>query len=223
MDDFEIAILEAAQRMDIFGDANSAAFPSTSKGGQYFAQLKTLLAQLPEPSITKESTGSAKKSNTRRKAVLSREIIAKLRLVANTADLIEEEEEDFENTFDLPRGRMSYQQQLGKAETFLQNGEPIKAKFFDYGLPEDTFSDLAADVAAFNDANQNQKSAGIESVGANADLDEVFEQILEIRRKLKVVVKNAFGRDAEKFAEWTTASHIERPQKRRETNEPPTT
>ncbi len=209
----ENAIFNGGITMDSFGDANTAAFKDTKAAG-YFVDLKALVAEANEFGSLRRSSGSAKESNTEHKGVLKRSVIANLREIARTAKLKDEEEPDFINEFDMPPHNLNYQKTLEVAHAFIEKGTPIEASFKSYGLKAGTFAELTADTAALELANRQQGSAGTTKVGANARLDEVLKGILDLRRKIDVIARNIFAGDAQKLAEWLTASHVERSPRR---------
>lgn len=209
----ENAIFDAGIRMDSFGDANTNAFKNTKAVG-YFVDLKALVVEANEFGGLRRASGSAMESNTEHKGVLKRSVIANLREIARTAQLMEDEEPDFVNEFKLPRNNLNYQKTLEFAHAFADQGAPIEASFKEYGLPDGTFQELIADTAALEQANEQQGAAGTTKVGANARVDEVLKGILDQRRKIDVITRNIFANNAQKLAEWLSASHVERAAKR---------
>jgi len=209
----ENAIFNTGITMDSFGDANAAAFKDTKAVG-YFVDLKALVAEASESGSLRRASGSARESNTEHKGVLKRSVIANLREIARTAQLKEDEEPDFVNEFKLPPHNLNYQKTIEVAHAFADKGTPIEAEFTEYGLPAGTFQELTDDTAALEQASRQQGAAGTTKVGANARLDEVLKGILDQRRKIDVVARNIFADNAQKLAEWLTASHVERSARR---------
>ncbi len=209
----ENAIYNTGITMDSFGDANETAFKDTKAVG-YFVDLKALVAEASEFGSLRRASGSAKESNTEHKGVLKRSVIANLREIARTAQLKEDEEPDFVNEFKLPPHNLNYQKTIEVAHAFADKGTPIEAEFTEYGLRAGTFQELTDDTAALEQANRQQGAAGTTKVGANARLDEVLKGILDQRRKIDVIARNIFADNAQKLAEWLTASHVERSARR---------
>ena len=218
----ENAIYDAGIRMDSFGDANVDVFKNTKAVG-YFATMKTRVAEAGEFGSLRRSSGSAATSSTNHKSVLRRGVLADLRAIAKTANLMEDEDPNFVNEFKLLPHNLNYQVTIELAHAFADKGEPLEAEFVSLGLPAGTFADLRADTAALEAANRQKGAAGTTRVGANAQLDEVLKGILDARRGIDVVARNLFRDNPQKLAEWMTASHIERSPTRARNGGNPTT
>ena len=207
-------IFNAGIKMDVFGDANANAF-KTTKGEEYFVDLKTLVAEAEQFGSLRRSSGSARDSNTLHKGVLKRSVIVNLREIARTARLKADEEPDFVNEFIIPNTNLNYQKTIELAIAFAEKGTPIETGFTPYGLPAGTFAELGEDTDALEQATRQQGSSATTTVGANARLDEVLKGILDLRRKIDVIARNIFANNPQKLAEWLTASHVERAAKQR--------
>lgn len=205
----QIAITNGGIRMDAFGDVNGSLFKDTKAVG-YFVNLKALVAEAREFGSLRQSSGSAKVSNTQHKGVLKRSVTAYLRSIARAANLKEEEEEDFVNELIVPRGNLNYQRTIEVALSFIEKGTPIEASLKLYGLQAGTFAELTEDTADLEQANRQQGSAATTTVGANARLENALKGILDMRRKIGEIAKGVLADNPQKLAEWLTASHIEK-------------
>lgn len=214
--------LDALQRIDSFGTANpdlATKFPVTV---ELFASIKNAITQIGAAGASRESSSSLGRSETLTKTAIFNEIYADLRVIAQTADILEERIPNFANTFTLPRRMMSVAQLLDKAKAVHADSDAVKAHFVAYGLPEKFREDLQADITALEAAAEAQTDAKRTTVGANAAAEATLDDALEARRTLDRILRNHFRSDAQKLAEWLTASRVERaPQKPEDEPEPP--
>jgi hypothetical protein len=222
MSDRKRNILEACERIEYYNQANPQLKTELPYAFELFTANQGLISRLNAAGIASVSATSAGMSGTRSKVARSREIHADLRLVRKTAKQIEKKVAGFQNTFILPHGRLSYQQLIEYAESFIADAAAYQAEFAKRGLTEQFFTDLAADVAEFKEAAQQQQDGRRTSVGATADTEAILEDALETRRELKTILENHYRNDPAKLAEWLTASHIERKKSGAANNHPPT-
>lgn len=214
MSDRKRNILDAAQRIDYFSESN----PQLATEVPYTVELsmnnKNNIARLNQAGITSASADGAGTSGTRSKVAQYNEIINDLRLVAKTARRIEKKVQGFQNTFTLPRGGLTYDEGLARADSFIADAPANKDNFSKYALTPQFFTDLAADVEAFRDSWQQQADAKRTGVGATADTETILEDTLDNHKELDRVLKNHYRNNPQKLAEWLTASHIERKKKK---------
>ena len=210
MSDRKRNVLDAAQRIDFYGEANPQLKTEVPYTVELFNVNKSCIDRLVQAGITSASAGGAGTSGTRSKAARFEEIVDDLRLVAKTARRMEKKDPNFVNTFILPRGNPTYDEAMERADSFLRDAPANRAGFTQYALTEQFFAELAADVAEFRDAWQQQADGKRTGVGATADTDAAIEAFLDNRKELDRVLKNRFRTDPVKLAEWLTASHIER-------------
>jgi hypothetical protein len=110
---------------------------------------------------------------------------------------------------------------LEKVRGFAHDLAPVRSDFTDLGMPADVIEDLEADIAAFEAAYNAQGDARRGGVGANADIDRILDELLEVKQNLNVVARNIYRCNPQKLAEWKTAYHGGRARKSRETETPP--
>jgi hypothetical protein len=219
MNDRKREILNASERIDFYDEANPQLATELAVTVELFAANKTNITRLHEAGITSDTSSAAGKSSTRSKVARSRQIQSDLRRVARTARLIEKKVAGFQNTFDVPRGGLSYQELIDKANAFIVNHVANKTHFAKYGLNDAFFEELQADVTELGEASEGQADAKRTGVGVTADSEAALEDTLEVRGELKIAIENHYKNNPQKLAEWLTASHIKR---RGETETPPT-
>jgi hypothetical protein len=206
--------LDALQRIDSFGTANPDLATKLPVTVELFADVKAAITELGEAGMSRESSTSLGRSETLAKTAVYNEIYADLRIISQTADILERKIPNFPNTFTLPRDKMSTAQLLDKAKAVHADSDAVKAHFIAYGLPEKFREDLQADITALETAAEAQSDAKRTTVGANAAAEDALDAALEARRTLDRILRNHYRSDAQKLAEWLTASRIERaPQK----------
>ncbi len=127
-----------------------------------------------------------------------------------------------ENEFPMPP-EGNDKELLNAARAFARNALPLKEQFIAHELPEDFLEDLAADTAAFEAAIAKQSETVGNHVAAGEVLDDLFDEGTELQRDLDGFMRNKFANNAEVLAEWTRASHVERPPRRKKTVPPATT
>lgn len=221
MDDVERSEVESLMRVDIFGDSIIGDIDVGSKIAGYFGKIKTGLSQLEQKGAIHSGAVSAKKSNTSRKSVSRNTLTASLRHIARFARIIEDEDQTFENKFIMPRSNLSTQALRDTARSFAADALTNKAKFVAYDMDADFVDELNEDLADFENAYNLQSSAGIQSVGANADIDDILDRMLDAKRKADPIVRYIYRNNPQKLAEWQTASHVERAQRKKKTESEP--
>lgn len=224
MSDRKRNILEAAERIKFFGEANPQLATELASTVALFADNASNVARMHQAGIASASAGSERTSETRSKAARANAITADLRLVARTARIIEKKNQNFKNKFILPRAGLTYQELVDTADSFIAHAPANQADFDKYALNAQFFTDLAADADEFRQIAHGQADAHRTVVGANADTEAIIQDTLDTREELDRALRNHYRNDPQKLAEWLTASHIERKKRQTETApaEPPT-
>lgn len=212
-------IFEMAKRVKYLGTQNPQLATEKPVTVALFEAFGTGITRLEQAGMDKVSSSGAGKSETRNKAARSREMRADLRRIKRTALILEKRMPEFQNSFILPEGDMSYEQMLVTTEAFLRDKVPYESGFDDYGLDKNFFDNLRENADGFDENAEKQANAKNKGVGTTAETGEITKDIIEARKELKTVLENHFRRDADKLAEWLSASHIERREYSKE-NEP---
>lgn len=221
MSDRKRNILEAVLRIDFFGKANPQLAAEVPYTGELFLANSSNIERLNQAGIVLASSSSVGLSGTRSKMARAEEIEADIRLVAKTARFIEKKDPNFHNTFELPPGSLTYEEIIRHADSYIADAPANKANFDKYALTTAFFTELAARVAGFRVALQEQADGKRESVGATAEQEAAIKVTLETRKELDRVMKNHFRNDPQKLAEWQTASHIRQPDEAGKGETPP--
>ncbi|MDX6446831.1 MAG: hypothetical protein QOH71_3905 [Blastocatellia bacterium] len=118
-----------------------------------------------------------------------------------------------EDKFPYPP-RNNDEQLLQMAGVYATNALPIKAQLIAHELPADFLEDLAAHKAAFQSKSAERLNAVGDHIAARQKLDDALGRGVEKVRDLTSLMKVKYANNAGKLAEWTAATHIERPPKR---------
>lgn len=210
MSDRKREILNSMERIDFYGEANPQLATELPGTIEMFAANKINITRLHEAGVTSDTSAAAGKSGTRSKVARARSIHSDLRRVARTAKLIEKKVENFENTFEIRGGTLSYQELIDKADGFIAKRVENKNHFTKYALTDAFFTRLQTDVNELRETTHEQQDAKRTGVGATADTEDILEDSLDVRSELKIAVENHYADNPVKLAEWLTASHIER-------------
>lgn len=210
MSDEVRSISEAAERIDIFGNANTSLYSSLPVAVELFGEVGTIREGLEQAGALRSSFGSSGKSNTQSKAAVYNSIYRRLRRISRTAAIIKQREPDFENKYQLPHDKMSYQEGFERAKAIYNDSAADREKFFAYGLKSTFRDDLNADITAFEGAGEGQSGAKLSGVGETANINALIERFMKIHPVLNQLMKNLLADDPENLAEWKSAAHIER-------------
>jgi hypothetical protein len=217
MNDLERRRYNMFVRVRDFGAENASDFPSGTIGNDNFTIINTTLNELDEHSAV-QTSGLTKHSTTGKAAARS-ELRAALRSINITAQSIAVDNPGIIEMFRMPRGDNN-QQLLATARSFMKDAEPLKNQFVAYGLADAFLNNLETDIQDFEQAITNQGISKDHRVGATASIDSGVEKGLNAVKRLKAAVINKYADNPAKLAAWTSASHIEKPTKKKKTVPP---
>ncbi len=206
---------DTTDRMSNFGTKHLPEFTPTSRGNRLFQQTATVANTMRQAGAGKLSGTQAYRSGTTSKRFWYGEIKEDLEPIRDTAVAISiaEGTPEFDDQFRLPRGS-AYDTMLAAARAFLKDATPHKDLFIEFEMPEDFLEDLAADIEAFEQADNDQDSALGEQVGGTANLADLAATAMDLRKQLNAIVRNKFKGNPGILAQWETAQHLERSPRR---------
>lgn len=114
----------------------------------------------------------------------------------------------------LPRSQ-SYLALIATATSFIELLTPIKADFLERGFPPDFIERIAALVEEVKRANQAKNSGLLERMHSTATLMLRSSRGLAILSEMHAIITLCFRHNTALLAEWETARHVRRPNKRR--------
>lgn len=207
MTDHEYAIYDALKSTAEFGGKYAAQFPDTSKAKTAFARLPALLTEIG-PDDTKP--GADASPATAKKQSQIDEVRIDLLAIAKTARTIALDEPGFSAAFKM--GDETQRATIQTANDFLKElAKPgVAAKFIAYDLPADFVADLQADLAAIDQSSEEQDEDKREAAGSTAEVRRLIQEGKDLLKILNTAVPNKFRDQPAILAEWQTASHVRR-------------
>jgi hypothetical protein len=204
MTDNEGRIHQTGVRMRGFFAPRTADFSETSVGHQLINDLGGTIEDLETYASDQAASSGRARQHTNTRGDARRALREDLEAINRTARLL-----DLEDMFRLPPVDND-EASVNAGHAFAVNALPVKAQFIAHELPADFLEDLSANTAAMEAAIAAQGDAVGDRVHARQSVGELIERLLEIRRKLNIIVQNKYGNDPATLAEWASASHIER-------------
>ena len=209
MKDTERHRLEMFLRAREFGNEHGAQFPLNSFAAEQFAILGGVISALETHASAQSSGRSGARQGVAGKAAARDELLRDLEAISRTARTMTRTTPGLEDKFRVPHNK-SNQDVLATARAVAADALPFKAEFIRRGMPADFLEDLAADIAAMEEAI-TQKAQGTEShVAATAAIDAEIERGMTAVRQLDPVIRNIFASDPATLAAWFSASHVAR-------------
>jgi hypothetical protein len=196
-----------AQCIDDFAEGGAAR--------QLYAELQAGITRFEQMSaaygagLSEARQGTQRRSETRAALVANLDLIRSAARVMGVAEQFPKPEKDNDDSL------------LQTADIYAAHALLLKAQFIAHELPADFLEDLAADKAAFQSAIADQGNAKGDHIAARQELDDARDNLVATLRGLTGVIKIRYVNNSGKLAEWTAASHIERPSKRPKKAEPP--
>lgn len=99
---------------------------------------------------------------------------------------------------------------LNAARSFQTNATPLAAQFQTVGLPADFLTTLGNHIADYETAFSAKGKGAGDMGSATGGLADNAHQAAIALHVLDTVVRNQYKNDAQKLAEWTIASHVEK-------------
>jgi hypothetical protein len=219
MRDRETAHVRAFGRIVEFGKNHPGDF-ATGKAAEFLAEITAAESKAKAAATMQASSGGLRKSGTLTKADFYDELFEDLKAINLTAKAMAHEMPGIDGMFRMPR-QPSYIGVLIAARAFLKDAAPLQAKFIEYEIPVDFLQDLADDIKAFDEAEDDQDEGITTHSGATKDIAEAVAAGGRSIRKLDPLMRNKYRGNPVRLAEWFTASHVERPEKKRKAKETP--
>ncbi len=203
----EYSILDALKGTREFGGKYAAQFPDTSKAKTAFARLPALIDEIGQDDT---KPGAAPSPATAKKKSQIDEVRADLLAIAETARSIAEDEPGFSTAFKA--GDDTQRATIQTANDFLKElAKPgVAAKFIAYDLPADFVADLQADLSAISGTGDEQDEDQREDAGDTEKIRGLIKEGKALLGTLDTSVTNKFRDQPAILAEWQTASHVRR-------------
>lgn len=219
MTDQQSRRLTSLGRILVFGNLHPGDFPAGTKAAELLGIIQAAEADATAGSTHQASSGGAARAGTQTKAELFDGLYEDLRAINRTAKALATEVPGLEEKFRMPRSANNINL-ITAARAFLVDATPLAARFVEYEIPADFLTDLAADIAAFEAAEDDQGAGLTNRVGATRSVAEAILAGNAASRKLDPLMRNKYRYDPVKLAEWFTASRVEREARRKVAAEP---
>lgn len=221
MDSSETRRFDMFTRVRDFGLEHTVAFPSSSLGGQLFAEINIIIETLNTQAVAQASGLNASQQNTEGKAAVRDALESEMEMISRTARGMAIDTPGFDDKFRLPH-RKGERAWLTAAQTFHADALPIKDQFIAHEMPANFLETLDTLITDYEAALASGHQSTAKHVAASAAIDESIEKGIAAARKLDSIVRNKFHNDLATLAAWASARHVERvPRKAKPTTTPP--
>jgi len=201
-------------RVHGFGKRRVRAFPPSTAGGQAFAELGDIIAELSEQDASRRSCEARLRTHTTDRVSARKALRASLLAIHRTALAIAIRAPNRPSKYRLPRTRGDGAW-IVAARAFAQQAQASAQAFVTFGLPVTFLDDLAADIARLEQAIVNGAAARNARATARAQIQQVLRRSLMVLRQLDAIVPNVLGGDPSALAPWQSARRLLRMPKRR--------
>lgn len=202
-----------ATNMKGFFEGLEDDFPANGVARQRITALAALVVKIDELSSKQAQEKGAAKAATERKNASGDEIKRRMKEIRSTAVSVETVQPGISHHFNLPASQ-SEESWLEAARAFVATGTTFKQLFLSRAMPDDFLEGLTAAVENFESAVDAYNLHARNASAMTAMLEDACAQVLVIRRELDPIARNTYRNDPEKFTQWETASHLEKPAKR---------
>lgn len=219
MNDSDRLRYEMQVRVHQFGLDNAADFPPPGIGNTTFTELGVIITQIEAQSTDQQAGFGEAKQQYEIKDTAREDLGDQMSVISRTAKSMEYAIDGIGDKFKFTRN-MPDESLLAKGRAFFEEATPYAAEFEAYGLPNKFLDDLEEACIAFDATFSSTASAIAEHVEATAQsAANVREGMIKVR-VLDAVVRNKYHNNPGKLAAWTSASHVEKPPKKKKPTPP---
>ena len=212
MDDHSRRQLEACIRGTGFGVSHADSLPEGSRGHELFTALDAKIDQIQTHAEAHESGKRTGLQASASKNLIRNELLAQLERINRTSRVLELRIPGTQRQFRMPEP-FPEQDLLTAARSFHTNGTLLKADFLREEMPADFLDQLGTTITNLEAAIGQANSARGSKVSAHEEQGDHIAEAMSILRQLDVVIRNKFAGNRGVLAEWTSASHVERPSR----------
>lgn len=219
MNDSDRRRYECFLRIKQFGVDNAADFSAIPIAVTNFGVITTEVEFLDDQGADQQAGFGDARGATEVKGTAREDLREEMSDIARTARSMEYQYDGISERFKMPRNS-SDQTLLATGRAFVDEATPISADFVAYGMAATFVTDLTAACDAFEATFGPQGSAIDSHVEATAEIGEAIRRGMVARRILDGIVRNVYKHNTGKTAAWTSASHVEKPPKKKEVPTP---
>jgi hypothetical protein len=215
MNDRQRKHFERGARVSAFGAANPADFPTNSVAGESLARLNEQLERIETLNVAKATSMSAQQQGSQGRRDVRAQLRSHIKNIYDTAKIIGRDHPEVKGLFQRAQTDKSDQTLLAVARSYSAAAQPLKARFIEYGMAADFFDSFNADIEDFEQHIARQSEGTGTRVATNAGLEDALRLVDEEVERLKIINHNKYGNDPAKLAAWESASHLERPARKK--------
>ncbi|HEX8749391.1 MAG TPA: hypothetical protein VF717_19600 [Pyrinomonadaceae bacterium] len=214
MRNIDIRQNQAIVRMRDFGAETASDFPPTGLGGQKFAAFNALVTEIDILGAQQSAGSGAARTSTEEKRVARETVRRMMRAISDTAAAMEPNYPGISNTFRMPKSNGD-EALINAGRAFVVGARPMKDEFLALELPATFIEDLTEAIAKFEEAAGTKNLNTGKRISATAALRDALERGMQLKRELDPIVRNKYRNDPAKLAAWESASHVERPARKK--------
>lgn len=212
MNDYDRRRYEMLVQVKQFGIDNTADMNTTAQNK--FTIIGTLVDEIETESAEQQSGFSEAAQQTAVKGTARENLRDRMADTRNTARGMEPDFDGIYNKFRFERG-MNDASLLARARAFIIEAAPYKSDFANYSLSPDIVAELTTLADAFEATFATTATATAEHVEATASVADKISQGMIQTRSVSPIVENIYSTDPGKLAAWRSASHVEKPPKKK--------
>jgi hypothetical protein len=185
-------------------------------------RLKSAILELGGKQAIQSGGGFGHTTQSQR--TLRADLIEELRDIVRTAEAISEEtgDEAMMDRFRMPGGRGDEELKArARGMAAAIRDLSLNDEFEAHGHSSDTAADLQEMIAEFEESEGEQGTALGQQAGATATIPDILRSGKSAIKTLNAIFHRTYAEKLDLLTAWRTASHIERPEKRKRKEDSP--
>jgi hypothetical protein len=195
----------------MFIESQPEDFPEESKATLLCGKLKREQVKLAELDVMRSSSMSERRQGTAARQSAHGLLLALVRRVIATAEVIALDRADLKNMFGRPQKNAGGLTLVADARAIADKAVTLVGLFEDNGMSATFVNDLRSYADSLDHAIGIQTGADGETRHANTMIAEVLRHMSGLIERLDVVVRNKYSDNPAKIAAWESARRLEHP------------
>jgi hypothetical protein len=222
MNDLEKRYLDRFKRVRDFDAAHEGLFEPDSLARELFDINGGIVNKLESFAAAEAAGRGAARQGTVSKAVAKESILDDFGILRRTARSMSGGWPGIEEKFTIPHGQDG-QELISTVRAALETAESNRQEFLRREVPPRVFTDLPANISAYEAALTDQNTGREGRLTAAVSIDEAIERGNDALRQLDPIVRNKLHNNPALLAAWLSAKRLERaPRRNNNTATPPT-